>query len=215
VTQWGLTAHGDYAYAAHIIAYHALQATFAGNGREAIDLLEAARYEAGPGASRTLRALFHEWAISAWALVGDGRQAARNLLQGDKLWDLRNPQDDPDWLYWMVRPSENPEAGEAFLRLGQPRTAEQLLTAGLDALPRDFDRDRGLYLMRIAHAQLAQRGRLDEAVATASRAADLVDGIESPRAQELMSDFLARLPRDVPEVRALLEQLQIRTRRLS
>ncbi|PZS00616.1 MAG: hypothetical protein DLM67_00975 [Candidatus Nephthysia bennettiae] len=203
---------GDSEYAAHLLAYHALQASFQGDGLAAIDFLDAARQEAGRSASMALRALFDEWAINAWALVGDGRQAARHLRRADDLWERRHPEDDPKWLYWMVRPSENPEAGQAFLTLGQPRTAEKLLTAGMEALPQEYVRDRALYQMRIAEAQLAQRGRLDEAITSASDAAELVGGIHSPRAQEMMANFLRRLPQDEPAVSALDERMRERGR---
>ena len=196
---------------AYLLSNLAMQATYAGNGRTAVDLLEAARQRVGSSVSFTVRAMLDAWQVRAHAVLRQPREAARLLNRADELWERRVPSDDPAWIYWMTRPSLTAEAGLAFLAVSQSQTAEQLLVDGLNALSADSQRDRILYLAGIAEARLAQHGGLDGALEAANEAVALASSLGSSRAADQLGDFAARVIsryRDAPAVKAFHEQLQ-------
>jgi tetratricopeptide (TPR) repeat protein len=196
---------------AYLLSNLAMQATYAGDGRRAVDLLEAARYRAGTSVSFTVRAMLDAWQVRAHAVLGQPREAARLLKRADELWERRVPSDDPAWIYWMTRPSLTAEAGLAFLALGQSQTSERLLVDGLTALSADSQRDRILYLGGIAEARLAQHGGVDGALEAASEAVALASSLGSSRAADQLGEFAARVMSrypGAPPVKTFHEQLQ-------
>jgi tetratricopeptide (TPR) repeat protein len=184
---------GDPGMFAYLLSNLALQAVYAGDGRTAINLLEVARERAGTASSLTVLAMLDAWQVRAHAAVGEGREAARLLSRADELWECRVPDDDPAWIYLLTQPSLTAEAGLAFLALGQAKVAEQLLSEGLEALPPDSQRDRILYLTRIASARLAQRGGVEGALEAAGEAVRLACTLDSARAMDQLHEFAARV----------------------
>jgi hypothetical protein len=196
-------AAGDLGEAVHILADLALQDIYANHARNAIDLIDAAQSHVD-GASKTVLAMLHCWKARAHAVRGEKRAAATALNRADDLYDQRHIEDDPDWIYWMPRPTSTAEAGTAILETGHPQQAEQMLVDGLAELSADAARERNLYLVRIAEAQLAT-GQLDQAAATAEHAIAAGTAIDSARVAErttaLLRQFPARDPR-TDELRA-------------
>jgi transcriptional regulator with XRE-family HTH domain len=199
---------GDHDFAAHLLAYLALQAGAVGQPLAAVHLLEGAKQEARRTNSLALQALLDGWQVHPYALLGDGARSAHLLNRADDLWDRRHTDDDPPWLYWMFRPSLNPESGRAFITLGEPAIGERLLSAGLRALPPEFRRDQMLYLLGIAEARRNQPGRMDEALTSAMDAATMAASIDSPRARERLIAFAQRLRQDEPTAKEFLEYLR-------
>ncbi|MER8001036.1 hypothetical protein [Streptomyces sp. NPDC095613] len=100
------------------------------------------------------------------------------------------------------------ETGRAFLGLGDPATAEGLLTDGLDSLEQGAMRDRVLYLTWIATAQ-ARRRDLDAAAETTATAMNIAGLVESGRCATLLSDLATELEphRAAHPVGAVLDRL--------
>ncbi|MEW1550535.1 hypothetical protein [Streptomyces tsukubensis] len=83
------------------------------------------------------------------------------------------------------------ETGRAFLDLGDPAAAEQLLAGGLTALAPEAHRDRILYHVWIACAR-TRRGRFDAAHATI-QVLNAVRAVESSRCTLLLTDLATEL----------------------
>ncbi|MFI6883905.1 helix-turn-helix domain-containing protein [Streptosporangium canum] len=192
---------------AYILSQMAMQRTYAGDGRTAINLLQVARDKIGAGASRTVHAMLDAWQVRAHAVAGEPRQALRTLARADEHWEQRDVEEDPPWVYWMARPSTTIEVGMGLVALGHPGTAVRLLEEGMAERSTDYARDTALGLAAIADAQLDQHD-LDGAIATARRAAEAVGGLDSTRVLDRLQAFSRRLPpheRIAEEFRRYLE----------
>ncbi|MFC4895228.1 helix-turn-helix domain-containing protein [Streptosporangium amethystogenes subsp. fukuiense] len=200
---------GDTLTGAYILSLMAMQHTYAGDGRAALNLLHTARQRIGAGASRTVHAMLDAWQVRAHAAVGEQRQAIETLFRADDHWGRRTPDDDPPWIYWMRQPSHTIEVGLGFVRLGRSDIAVRLLEQGIADRGGDYTRDAVLGLAAVAAAELDQ-GDLGSALDTARRAADLLPGVESSRAADQLRAFAGRLPDGEPtakEFRTYLESL--------
>ncbi|MFC7484412.1 hypothetical protein ACFQX7_36375 [Luedemannella flava] len=183
---------GDVDQGVYVLSNLALQAAYAGDGGTTVALLDAARSRVDP-AAHTVLAMLNCWAVRGHAVNGDGRAASALLNEADDQWSRRRAEDDPGWVYWMPQPSLTAEAGTALLEIGDLAAAERCLTAGLSTLDASSARERNLYLVRLAEAQL-RSGRLDEAVATAHEAIDATNGVDSVRVSRRMDHLLDEFP---------------------
>ncbi|WP_370026352.1 hypothetical protein [Planotetraspora sp. GP83] len=190
-------AGGDPLTGAYVLSQMAMQRTYAGDGRTAVNLLEAARERIGPRASRTVHAMLDAWQVRAHAVLGEPREAMSVLSRADDHWEHRDPDADPRWMYWMRRPSWTIEVGMALVTMGQSDTAVRLLEEGMADRTSDYNRDIVLGLAAIADAQLDQRD-LDGAIDTASRAVELVAEVDSSRVADQLRAFARRLPAKKP-----------------
>ncbi|MFI9591178.1 helix-turn-helix transcriptional regulator [Nonomuraea sp. NPDC052265] len=200
---------GDTLTGAYILSLMAMQHTYAGDGRAAINLLEAARERIGPGSSRAVHAMLDAWQVRAHAVAGEPRQAVEVLFRGDDHWGRRDADEDPPWIYWMRQPSHTIEVGMGFVQLGRPDIAVRLLEGGMAERGSDYTRDAVLGLTTVADAQFDQDD-LDGAVDTARRAIELVTGVDSSRVIDHLHAFAQRLPVGEPvaeEFRACLNAL--------
>jgi tetratricopeptide (TPR) repeat protein len=194
----------DYsAYAMAFLAFHAIDRKR--DPTTALKLLQAAEQEASQDAP--LRIVLAQWAVQPYGLLGEHREAQRSLIRADPLWERRNPENDPPWLYWMYLPSLSPEVPRGIIP-GDPRHAEAMLIDGLEALSDEYPRDRTLFYMGLAEARLAQPGRLDEAIDATRNAIKLIGSAPSPRIHERLRRFVHNLPEDsgAAELRAALHR---------
>jgi tetratricopeptide (TPR) repeat protein len=196
-------AAGDVDQGVYLLSNLALQAAYAGDGLEAVALLDVARRHVDP-AARTVLAMVDCWAVRGLAAAGNAKAAASTLNRADDRWDRRRPEDDPDWVYWMPQPSLTAEAGTALLDIGDVDAAERSLTAGLSTLDGDAVRDRNLYLVRLAEVRL-RTGRLDEATATAREAVTAAAELDSTRVRRQVGHLLDQLPAAEPRTAELCE----------
>ena len=81
-----------------------------------------------------------------------------------------------------------------------------MLSDGLAALSDEYHRDRTLFLLGIAEARLARRGRLDEAIQATRTAINLVSSAPSPRIHERLRRLVYNLPQH-PDTAELHEAL--------
>jgi DNA-binding transcriptional regulator YiaG/tetratricopeptide (TPR) repeat protein len=180
----------DYgAYAMAFLAFHAIDTQR--DPAAALKLLQAAEHQATRSAP--LRIVLAQWSVQPYGLLGESREAQRSLTRADSLWERRNPEDDPPWLYWMYLPSLSPEVPRGIIP-GNPRRAEAMFIDGLDALSDEYPRDRTLFCLGIAEARLAQNGRLDEAIDAARSAISLASSAPSPRVRERLRRLIRSLP---------------------
>jgi hypothetical protein len=183
----------DPAHSAYLLANLALACVYDEQSTIGADLLTSARDIAGTRTTPLVAAMIDTWRVRATASTGDAKQAARLLAQAETEYELARAGDEnPSWAYWMCRPTHMAETGRAFLDLGDPTTAENLLTDGLTALEPGAQRDRVLYLTWIATAQ-ARRHDLDAAASTATKAMDIAELVESGRCTSLLTDLAAEL----------------------
>jgi tetratricopeptide (TPR) repeat protein/DNA-binding transcriptional regulator YiaG len=193
------------AYAMAFLAFHAIDRQR--DPAAALKLLQAAEQEASPDAP--LRIVLAQWAVQPYGLLGEHREAQRSLTRADSLWECRNPENDPGWLYWMYQPSLSPEVPRGIIP-GNPSRAEGMFIDGLDALSDDYPRDRTLFCLGLAEARLAQHGRLDEAIDAVRTANNLASSAPSPRIRERLRHLIHNLPEhpDTVELREALSNPQ-------
>ncbi|MFE7462582.1 transcriptional regulator [Streptomyces sp. NPDC057499] len=199
----------DPAHSAYLLANLALACVYDDQPGTGSDLLASARDIAGTRTTPLVAAMIDTWRVRATAATGDAKQAARLLNQAEAEFDrARTGDTNPAWAYWMCRPSHMAETGRAFLDLGDPATAETLLSDGLAALEPSAQRDRVLYLVWIATSQ-ARRRDLDAAAHTATAALDIAAMVESGRCTTLLTDLATELApyRAAAPVGAVLDRL--------
>ncbi|MFJ4689483.1 transcriptional regulator [Streptomyces sp. NPDC088789] len=200
----------DPAHSAYLLANLGLASIYDGQAHTAARMLATARDLAGTRTTPLVAAMVTTWEVRAAAATGDSRHAARLLARAETEYERsRTGDDNPAWSYWMVRPSHMAETGRAFLDLGDPTTAEQLLTDGLTALSPEAHRDRVLYQVWIATARV-RRGRLDAAAHATIQALDTVRSVESGRCATLLTGLATELTphRASRPIHAVLEHLE-------
>ncbi|MCU4750255.1 transcriptional regulator [Streptomyces sp. G-5] len=199
----------DPVHGAYLLANLALACVYDDQPNVGTGLLTSARELVGTRTTPLVEAMIDTWRVRATAATGDAKQAARLLAQAEREYErAREGDENPPWAYWMCRPSHMAETGRAFLDIGDPATAESLLTDGLAALEPNATRDRVLYLTWIATAQ-ARRRELDAAAHTATTAMDIAATVESGRCANLLSSLITELTphrQDAP-IAAALERL--------
>lgn len=200
----------DPAHSAYLLANLALACVYDNStAATGAKFLATARDIAGTRTTPLVAAMIDTWRVRATAATGDARQAARLLAQAETEYErARAGDDNPAWAYWMCRPSHMAETGRAFLDLGEPATAESLLSDGLAALEPGAMRDRVLYLTWIATAQ-ARRRELDAAAHTATEALDVASMVESGRCTSLLTGLAAELEphRSAHQIGPVIERL--------
>lgn len=86
--------------------------------------------------------------------------------------------DEPPWTYFNAPARLLMQRGVAYTSLGLGDEAVGLIRAGIDALPKAMQRDRGWHLARLAHAH-AVAGDVPEAASIAGQAAIIAAGTAS------------------------------------
>lgn len=126
-------------------------------------------------ATPTVKALLLErvaWA-SARARDRDGSRRALDVV--DDAYESRSPDiPEPEWVYWLNRDEIDVMAGRCFVELGDPASAEPLLSRAIDHYPAEHAREVALYRTWLAEAYSGS-GELDaarETIAHARLAAD-------------------------------------------
>jgi hypothetical protein len=177
-----------------------------GEGRQAVELTEAATRIAGRSTSPRLRSLLYLVQAMGLAVLQDGPACHRLLARAADAMAEDGDTDHESWLDFAGEDVLHGGSAEAFLSLGLPNAAEHAARAAVAANDQcAFPKHRGLYLGRLATA-LAARGELDESAAVTVEA---LDGVRTGR---LVTQLLALRPvfetnRRVPGVKAALEAL--------
>ncbi|WP_433332455.1 hypothetical protein [Spirillospora sp. CA-294931] len=192
--------------AAYLLSNMALQFNFARDGKSAIDALDGARKIIGHDGSRAVHAMLDAWQVRSHAVLQEPEAATRTLGRADEYWDRRDPHRDPDWIYWMRRPSETIEANMAMVEVKRTGSTETHLLRWIDVDGARYSRDRAFALTVIACAQLTE-GDLDKALATGRAAVHALRGVESGRIADELGKFTRRLPRNEPRTKRFLDEI--------
>ncbi|MFC7280020.1 hypothetical protein ACFQS1_39190 [Paractinoplanes rhizophilus] len=165
---------------ASVLSMRSNAAWDAGDPQRAAALAEAAtRPRAAPG----VLALSHQQAARAYARLSDRTMADRALAAAARRPQAagRDPEREPPWIYFFDEDRFAVQRALVLRELGDHGAAPDLFRTALDRMPQAFQRDRAVYLARLAHA-LALAGQLDEAEAVATEARQLADITGSRRA---------------------------------
>ena len=157
----------------------------------------------------TVRALLWERYAWACAVAGDATTTEQALSAAHKALGEGDAGDSqPDWSAWVDAAELDIMAGRCWTELRRPLRAVPLLLRGLAGFDDAHARDKALYLTWLAEAY-ATAGEIEEAAATAVRAAELADGVASARPRQRIGHVVERLALEhaaVPAVAELAER---------
>ncbi|MFG2148621.1 helix-turn-helix domain-containing protein [Streptomyces sp. NPDC048696] len=150
--EWALEA-GDANMAATTLSMKAHMAWSGGRGTRCVRLAEAARWSA-PGTSLGVQGMAAQMAARGHALDGEADHAHRLLDEAQGLISRasEHPEGEPVWMYFYDETWFTLQRGMAALHLRDWRAAVDHITAGLDALPDEYRRDKTWYRACLAHA---------------------------------------------------------------
>lgn len=176
-------AADDAPMAANLISSLAYLYTNKGEAREGVMLARTAATGAWHRASATTRALLQERVAWSHARAGELRETERALGEVDSLFDQRQPEDDPHFVYWLNRDEIEVMAGRCYTELGHPERAEPRLRAVLDRYDDDRAREKALYGSWLAEDYI-QMGEVDRAASQATEVLLLSSRVNSARGRD-------------------------------
>ncbi|MHA6618901.1 helix-turn-helix domain-containing protein [Pseudonocardia sp. DLS-67] len=185
-------AAGDHVLAGQLLSSLSYQATNVADPADAA-LLARSAVAGARNATPTVRALLLERVAWASARSRDRDGARRALDAVDDSYTARSPGiEEPEWVYWLDRNEIDVMAGRCLIELGDPVSAEPLLSNAIAGYAAEHAREVALYRTWLAESY-ARAGMLDAAQNTISRARTSANRVHS-----------ARLERRVLEVERLL-----------
>jgi transcriptional regulator with XRE-family HTH domain len=201
-------AGADHELGAGILSDLAYQATWTGQPRTAVDILDHALTRTR---HPTARSLLHLRKARAHAALRDPAACRRALARSESELGAASADPSPAWCSWMVAADVAVDSGRCLLDLGHHDRAHQLIGEGLDLLQRPRDKTRGVFLTYEAETFL-RAGEVDQAAHAASAALTLANRIGAPRCVKLVHDLAPEFARhrDAPGVAELLELVRAR-----
>lgn len=155
---------------AHVLVVMAIQAVFAGRPAECTSIARAGLRQNAARNSPVITALFHARAGAGLARCGEAVASARAFVRAERALDQHSDSGPvPPWLTFFGPGELSGLVAQAHLALGNYKAAEQAAVDTLTQIDPCYSRNRLLYQVTQARAQLG-RGSLDEACATATRA---------------------------------------------
>ncbi|MEV0196300.1 hypothetical protein [Nonomuraea sp. NPDC050691] len=200
---------GDPLTGAYVLSFRAIQHYTAGDPRDAVALVEAAKVQAKSKATPRFRAMLAARAARSYSKDGDRRACARALNEARDLLAAGPHDEDPPYLYWVDLGEVEMIAGSSALQLGDPWEAIRRFEAAIEANyagDDQYPRTHAIYLTRAADAHLALRD-LDQAVAAAQHAVRCLGGVDSARSTATLEELRGKLAeyRHVPVIRHFLD----------
>jgi tetratricopeptide (TPR) repeat protein len=179
---------------AYVLMRKAQQAMLVRQGGMVISLAQAAR-RVGPRAPDRVLASAAQQEAHGHALAGDERAATVALERAYDLVADATPADDRIGLAAHCDIGYlHAQRGSCMVRLGRPRAAVEAFDEALSCWPRDYRRERGLYLARKSCA-LVGDGEPCEAAATGRQALDIARATGSARTLDELRELDAALAR--------------------
>jgi hypothetical protein len=164
------------------------QATFLGRSREAATLARAARQGTTGRATPTLTAHFHAMEARALAAGGDSASAQRALSEAVRVFERRQPGDDPDWFTYFDDAELAAEFAHCFRDTRRFTDAVTDAERGMTGSARsDF------FVTMVLAAGHLGGGDVDQACEAAQRALDLGAAVRSARCAEYVRAFRQQL----------------------
>ena len=203
--------------AANVISTLSYQLANTGNPRQAALLARTAYAGARHSATATTKALLLERVAWADAKSGDLISCERALGQVEENFNHAEPEDDPDWVYWLNREEIDVMAGRCFTELNQPARAEPLLRSATSGYDNALIRENSLYLSWLAEDYILLN-EIDLASEIATQVLGLGSRADSARTDERLRHLagLLRRYKDVQAAAGFLDQykdLSLRTPR--
>jgi tetratricopeptide (TPR) repeat protein len=178
---------GDRALAGQLLSSLSYQIANVGNPADAA-LLARSAAKGAESSSPLVRALLLERVAWASARARDRDGAQRALDAVDDSYEQRSARAvEPEWVYWLDRKEIDVMAGRCLIELGDPASAEPLLTDAIAAYEPEHAREVALYQSWLAEAY-AQAGSRDAARLTLARARKTARGVNSTRLEVRFSD---------------------------
>lgn len=202
-----LAAHagGDQPLAANIMTTLSYQIANTGSPRQAAILARTAYAGAKHNSTATAKALFLDRIAWADAKSGDLQSCERTLGQVEDSFSRSDPDEDPDWLYWVNREEIDVMAGRCLTELNQPAKAVSLLTDAIEVYDSTHIREISLYQSWLAEDYILL-GDVDTAADLATQVLELGARADSARADERLA-HLAVLMEPFKNVRGASEFL--------
>jgi hypothetical protein len=185
---------GNQALAGQLLSSLSYQIANVGDPADAA-LLARSAIKGASGATPVVRALLLErvaWA-SARARDQDGTRRALDAVY-DSYEQRCAGVEEPEWVYWLDRKEIDVMAGRCLIELGDPLTAEPLLSGAIAAYKPEHAREVALYRTWLAESY-AHAGVFDAARDTISRAQKTARGVNSARLDRRIGDVELLLPR--------------------
>lgn len=184
---------GDRALAGQLLSSLSYQVANVGDPADAA-LLARSAVQGANGATPVVRALFLERVAWASARARDFDGTRRALDQVGDVYEHRSTDvDEPEWVYWLDRKEIDVMAGRCLIELGDPTTAEPLLSGAIAAYTPDHAREVALYQTWLAESY-ARTGVVDAARDTLNRARKTAWGVNSTRLDARLDDVARLLP---------------------
>src|SRR5205807_87624 len=139
----------------------------------------------------TLTAHFHAMEARALAAGADATGAQRALSDAVRVFEHRQPGDDPDWISYFDDAKLSAEFSHCFRDLGRSTDAVTYAQRSLDGAGSSVRSDF-FVTMVLADGYLGT-GEVEQACATARRALDLGEQLKSGRSVEYLRRFRQRL----------------------
>jgi transcriptional regulator with XRE-family HTH domain len=196
-------AAGNAALAANIISTLSYQLANTGNPRQAALLARTAYAGGRHDATATTRALLLERVAWADAKSGDLANCERMLGLVEENFSHTNPENDPDWVYWLNREEIDVMAGRCYTELKKPAKAEPLLRDAISGYDDTHIRENALYLSWLAEDHILL-GDIDAAVGISTQVLDLRSRADSVRTDERLR-HLVKLLRRYKDVQGVAE----------
>ena len=201
-------AGGDRSLGAEVLAAMSHQATYLGDGAEAVHLARAAGRTAEQVGVQALAAEAAVMEAHGHARRGDEASCAKALSRAEATLDRADRAGEPQWMTYFDEAYLAAKFGHCFRDLGQPAQAERFARRSLD-MDNSYVRGRAFNLALLAHSH-AQQGDVEQACAVGLEAVDVTAELNSARAVQYLADLRAQLKpyEGAPAITQLDERLQ-------
>jgi tetratricopeptide (TPR) repeat protein len=180
---------GDPLLGAYHLAVWSKALTDAGDGAQALPLLETAGTLASGGASPGTAAYLALCEAKAQGSLRNADACLRALDRFDVALDRGDRSEDPPWLYWLSSDGiADWGKGDCYTRAGRVAEAEATLTLALSRWDSSFVRDRAQALIALGFLRIRQ-GEPDECCHLAGEALGLAVTTTSPRLVQRIRDL--------------------------
>jgi transcriptional regulator with XRE-family HTH domain len=186
-------AADDDVLAGQLLSSLSYQAANVGDPANAV-LLARSAVTGARNATPTVRALLLERVAWASARARDRDGARRALDAVDDSYEARTPGiGEPEWVYWLDRNEIDVMAGRCLIELGDPVSAEPLLSNAISEYAPEHAREVALYRTWLAESY-ARAGMFDAAQSTINRARTAANEVHSARLERRIIEVERLLP---------------------
>lgn len=186
-------AGGDVGMGCYVLSTMALQTVLRGYPNEAVDMAQGAYERATNRAAPRVLGFAKLMEARAHARTGNERAATAALIASEALLDRAlKDSDEPRWIANVTHTRLAADATEVYRDLRKP-TAALMWDSRADSMSAEsYTRSVGLRLTATATAYLHAR-ELEQAIAVAGRAVDLIATVHSARARGYVDAFIDEL----------------------